>query len=77
MIAQARLWPAALWPREGPWLCVQFGFPLRRGAAQRPPCAMCAVGWVTAASIKVFALPGAACSLGVGVLGLAEAEPPP
>lgn len=73
MIAQARLWLAALWPWAGPWPCVRFDFPLRRGAARRPLCAVCAVGRVTAASIKVFAVPAAACSLGEGVLGLAGA----
>lgn len=61
---------------------VRFGFPLRRGAALRLPCALapkCAVGWIAATSIKVFALLPAACSLrgAGGVLSPTEVGPPP
>lgn len=58
-------------------MCVRFGFPLRRGAALRPPCAVC-VWWggLLQPPFKC-ALPATACFLGVGVLSPAEAGPLP
>ena len=49
-------------------------FSSEKGAALRPPCA---VGRIAAASVKAFALLTTACSLRVGVLGLAEVGPLP
>ena len=56
--AAAGLQPCGRGQEPGPR--VRFGFPLRRGAALAP---MCAVGWIAATSIKVFALLPTACSL--------------